>query len=377
MKKILIACDSFKECLTAVEACEAVRLGVKRAGGFKTDCIPMADGGEGTMEVLVQAQGGEVCAAKVRGPLGERVEAKYGYIEASRTAIIETAEACGIMRVLVRQRNPLLASTYGVGQLILDAYERGARRMIVGLGGSATNDGGAGMLKALGAQFTLKEKSQLFNAASLVDLVDIDFAPVFSKIKDCEFLIAADVQNPLTGPNGATYVFGKQKGAREDQLELLERGVEQFARLVAKKTGVYLADQPGAGAAGGLGGAFLLLGGRMLSGISLVMELTKFEEKVQGAAAVFTGEGSIDGQTVYGKTIAGLASVCRKRRIPLIAFGGCVYPEARNLYDIGVTALFSVTNRPKTLPEAFQEAEGALANAAENAARLFLAGTFT
>jgi len=374
MKKVkfVIAPDSFKESLDAFEAAKAMKEGIENI--FK-DCIfeliPMADGGEGTSEVIISAQKGEFKKVKVTGPLGKEIESKYGYIKNQEKAVIEVAAACGLELVDMGDRNPLYTTTYGVGEMILDALNMGAKHFIIGLGGSATNDGGLGMLQALGAKaYDKNGKSVGLGGKELAKIERIDLSSLDSRLKNITIEVACDVENPLVGTNGATYTFGPQKGADTDILEELEKGMINYSKAIKRACNIDVSNIPKAGAAGGLGGALLLLGCELVKGIEMVLKHTCFEDRVKDADYIFTGEGSIDAQTKYGKTIAGIAKIAKKYNVPTIVLAGRVGDDIGELYDMGVTSVFGIVDRPKNLDEALKDGYSSVKKTSENIARL-------
>ncbi len=322
MTKIVIAPDSFKGSLTAPQICDALEEGIRevipQAMIIKA---PMADGGEGTVLCLVNATGGKILKKKVVGPLGERVEATYGILGDGKTAVIEMASASGLPLVPEDKRNPMLTTTYGTGELIKAALDHGCRKIIIGIGGSATNDGGVGMAQALGVKFLDKEGKEIgFGGGELKKIVKIDMGHLDKRIKDTEILVASDVKNPLCGPNGASYVYGPQKGATPDMVEELDQGLSHLAEIIKRDLGKDVRDIPGAGAAGGLGaGLMAFLNAKLRPGIELVMEAIGFHEKVAGSTLVITGEGKMDRQTIYGKVPVGVAKVAKRFGIPVLA----------------------------------------------------------
>ena len=344
--------------------------------------IPMADGGEGTVEALVAATGGELRSVKVSGPLGGEVEAIYGILgdagvresETVRTAVIEMASAAGLVLVAPGLRNPLKTTTYGVGQLILDGLEQGCRDFLIGIGGSATNDGGCGMGQALGARFfdvdgqEIPEKltGGLMGEVGLVEVSRID-----RRIAQSRFMVACDVENPLLGANGASYVYGPQKGADEGILQVLETNMAHIMGLIEGETGRRVRDIPGAGAAGGLGaGLMAFLGGELGRGIEIVMRYCHFAERIRGSRLVLTGEGRIDRSTAFGKTISGIAMEAAKQSIPVIALGGTIVEGGETLYDVGVSAVMPICSGPMSLAEAMEGGAELLERAAEQAVRI-------
>lgn len=370
--KFIIAPDSFKECLSSVEAAEAIKTGIERViSNADIELIPMADGGEGTLELIVNAQNGEIKNASVIGPLGEEIVSQYGFIKAGKKAVIEIAKVCGLHLVNVQNRNPLNTTTYGVGQLILDALDNGARHLIICLGGSATNDGGLGMLKALGVKAFDRNGHEIgLGGKELMKIDYIDFSGLDCRLKDTIIEVACDVQNPLIGKSGAAYIFAPQKGADNKTVELLEAGMINFSKVIQKACNIDIANMPKAGAAGGLGAAFIILGGKLISGIDMVLKHTDFERKAQNVNYIFTGEGSVDYQTKYGKTIVGIGRIGKKYNIPVIVLAGKVTDNLKELYPIGITAVFGIIDRPKELDAALKDGFNSIVRTSENITRL-------
>ena len=353
--KVLIAIDSFKGSISSINGSEAISLGIR-------DIYPdaeiinfaLADGGEGTVEALVQATDGQLISKEVMGPLNEKVNALYGILGDRKTAVIEVAAACGLPLVSSGRRNPLVTTTYGVGELICDAMDRGCREFVIGLGGSATNDAGVGMLQALGFTFLNQNKEEIgLGGKELKNIRKIDVNSIRSELKDCTFKVACDVNNPLYGPNGASHIFGPQKGATAVMIEELDNGLKNFAEVVLHELGTDIHNIEGAGAAGGLGAAFAgFLQAHLQSGIELVLEIIEMEKNMQGVDFVITGEGKLDGQTSMGKAPLGLAQLAQKYEIPVLALAGGINEETAILNDLGVTSYFSIVNAPMTLEEA-------------------------
>jgi len=374
--KIVIAPDSFKGSLSALEAALAIERGVcKAVPQAKTAVVPVADGGEGTTDSLVAATNGRTVEATVTGPLREPVRASFGLLGDGETCVVEMASASGLTLIEPARRNPMLTTTYGTGELIKRALDLGCRRFILAIGGSATNDGGIGMLQALGMRLLDAEGKDVgFGGAELGRVVDIDDAGFDPRIAASEFLIASDVQNPLIGPHGAAHVFGPQKGATEEMVLLLDDYLRTFADAVERKTGVRLHDKPGAGAAGGIGGAFqAFFPSRTERGIDIVIEYTGLKEKLRGADLVLTGEGQVDFQTASGKTPMGVAQEARKLGIPAIVLAGSVGKGIDALYPVGIASVHSIVNAPMTLEEAMARGAELLELAAEQVVRAFVA----
>lgn len=355
--KVVVAIDSLKGSLSSLEAGEAVKSGILKVIPDAEVCVrPLADGGEGTVEALVFGMGGKLETVEVTGPLGEKVNCSYGILEGNKTAIIEMSLAAGLTLVAEKMRNPMNTTTYGVGEVIKDAILKGCRHFIVGIGGSATNDGGIGMLQALGYGILDKEGKQVpFGAKGLKEVVRITDDRVIPELKECSFRIACDVTNPLCGEFGCSRVFGPQKGADEPMVIRMDQWLWEYAKLTSKKYEKTDASYPGTGAAGGMGFAFLSYTNAVLeSGIKIVLEETNLEEYIKEADIVITGEGRLDGQTVYGKAPVGVAKIAKKYDKTVIAFAGAVTKEARVCNEYGIDAFFPILREIQTLPEAMK-----------------------
>ena len=353
--KIVIATDSLKGSLTSLEAGQAISQGIHRAiPDAQVMVRPIADGGEGTVEALVLGMNGKEVTVTVTGPLGTPVECTYGILEESKTAIVEMSGAAGITLVPMQDRNPLHTTTYGVGEVIKDAIHRGCRHFIVGIGGSATNDGGMGMLQALGYGFLDKNENPVsFGAKGLKDLTKITDTNVIPELKDCTFRIACDVTNPLCGDQGCSAVYGPQKGATPPMIQEMDKWLGDYASLAAKNFPKADALYPGTGAAGGMGFAFLTFTNAVLeSGIEIILDETHLEDFVKEADIIVTGEGRLDGQTVMGKAPIGVAQIAKKYNKTVIAFSGCVTEDATLCNDAGVDAFFPILRSVVTLEEA-------------------------
>ena len=348
--------DSFKGSLTSMEAGAAVSSGILRVyPNAKISVLPMADGGEGTVEALTLGMGGELQSIKVTGPSDDqKITAQYGILRDKKTAIIEMAAAAGLTLLPLEKRNPLYTTTYGVGEILRDAIHKGCRHFIVGIGGSATNDGGLGMLQALGWQMLDNVGEAVpHNALGLERLAVIDDSTVLPELKECTFRIACDVTNPLLGQEGCSAVFGPQKGAPPDKISIMDEWLQHYAELAKAKYPQANPQTPGAGAAGGLGFAFLTFTRANLeSGINIVMKETRLEEQIAAADLVITGEGRLDGQTVMGKAPIGIARIAKKYEKPVIAFSGCVTPDARLCNTHGIDAYFPILRQVTTLSQA-------------------------
>lgn len=353
--KVIVAVDSFKGSLSSLEAGNIIKQGIKKAiCDAKVSVHPLADGGEGTVEALTFGMGGKLEHITVTGPLGKPVKCMFGIIEKTRTAIIEMSGAAGITLVAENDRNPLNTTTYGVGQIIKEAVSRGCRHFIVGIGGSATNDGGIGMLQALGYGMLDKNKNQVpFGAKGLKELDKITDENVFPGLRECTFRVACDVTNVLCGEQGCSAVFGPQKGANSDMITQMDKWLARYAELTAKKYPHANANQAGTGAAGGLGFAFLSYTNAVLEpGIKIVLDETKLEQNIKSADIVVTGEGCLDGQTIFGKAPIGVAEIAKKYNKTVIAFSGCVTEDAVICNQYGIDAFFPILRNVQTLQEA-------------------------
>ena len=361
MKTFLLAPDSFKESMTAEQACAAMQRGIVKAlPDAQFIYVPMADGGEGTVDALVAARNGRKVELDVSGPfIQQKVQSYFGLIENDQTAVIEMALANGIHLIESSQRNPLLTSSLGTGEIIKAALELGVSKIIIGLGGSVTNDAGAGMAQALGAKF-LGENGQAVQVGGgqLDQIQSIDLSQLDPRLKSTEIVIASDVNNPLCGENGASHVFAPQKGATSEMVEVLDQNLSHFADLVAQHIGQDFQDIAGAGAAGGLGfGLMAFAGAKIRSGVEIVIEETGLSEKIAQADYVFTGEGGIDFQTKFGKTPFGVAQVAKRFNKPVIAFAGYVGKGIEELYDEGFTAIFGIVDGACDLQTALKNGE--------------------
>lgn len=353
--KVVVSIDSLKGSLSSLEAGDAIREGIIKAIPEAEVVVrPLADGGEGTVEALALGMGGKLEVVDVTGPLGSKVACTYGILEESKTAIMEMSGAAGITLVPEADRNPLYTTTYGVGEVIKDAIAKGCRHFIVGIGGSATNDGGIGMLQALGFGMLDKDGNQVpFGARGLNEIVTITDENVIPELKECSFRVACDVTNPLCGESGASAVYGPQKGATPEMVKDMDQWLGAYANLTAKKYEKADAAYPGTGAAGGMGFAFLAYTNAVLeSGIKIILEETKLEEYVKDADLVVTGEGRLDGQTVYGKAPIGVAKIAKKFDKPVVAFAGAVTKDAVACNEHGIDAFFPILRGVQTLQEA-------------------------
>ncbi|MDN2453815.1 glycerate kinase [Lactobacillus sp. UCMA15818] len=374
--KFVIAPDSFKGSLTAKEVALAIKKGISKI--FPTavfELVPMADGGEGTVQSLVDATNGTIISKEVTGPLGKKVTANYGLLGNSKTAVIEMAEASGIGYINKTTANPLITTTFGTGQLILDALDHNVEEIILGIGGSATNDGGAGMAQAIGVHLLdSKEKELPFGGAALIRLAKIDTQNIDCRLSKVKIVIASDVTNPLTGKNGASAVFGPQKGATAKMVQQLDESLVHYSKMLQKYLKKNVAALPGAGAAGGLGAGLLAFTtAQMKHGIDIVVDYSNLKNKIQDADFIITGEGGIDFQTKYGKTPFGVAQTAKSisPNSPVIALAGYVGKDVDALYqDNVIDAIFSTVSGAKSLECAFKDSEADIAQTSENIARL-------
>lgn len=376
--KIVIAIDSFKGSMTSMEAAAAAKDGIYRS--FSRDDVetvikPVADGGEGMTEALIEGLGGTFAEANVTGPLGSRVTARYGILSDGKTAVMEMAQAAGI--TLTDKKDPWRASTYGVGEMILDAVNRGIRKFIMGIGGSATTDGGTGMLKALGVEFLDADGMDTgMGIGSMDRIAEIRTDKMLLQLKDCHFDVACDVKNPLYGENGAVYIFGPQKGVKDSEKAILDAKMKHYAELTAEVTGTDHSQTEGAGAAGGLGFAFISYfpDAVLKSGIDMALEAAGLEQEIRDADVVITGEGRLDGQTAMGKVPVGIAKMTQKYDVPVIAFAGCLGEGADDCRNEGIDEFFAITPDGMELETAMRKdvAMDNMRNAVEREMPLFI-----
>lgn len=372
--KVVIAPDSFKDSLSASGVASAIGHGIHDAfPAAELVLCPMADGGEGTVDAILSVVPGEQRSAVVHGPLGKAVTAHWGWLPHTHTAIIEMAEASGLQLLTLEERDALNTCTYGTGELINAALDAGAQTIILTVGGSATNDGGAGMLRALGVSLDSDEGEAIGPGGyQLAQLAKVGLHAFDARIKDVSFIVAADVDNPLCGPHGASAVFGPQKGADGQDVALLDDALSHFADLCAQVVGRDLRDVPGAGAAGGMGfAAMAFLGAQFRPGVEVVAELVGLEDKVRGADLVITGEGRCDAQTLRGKTPMGVARVAQRQGVPVVILAGTLGEGYQALYEHGISAAFSIASGPMTLAHACTDAPRLLRERASDVARLW------
>ncbi len=373
--KIVIAPQGFKGNLTALQVARAIENGIKRVVPNATTTIkPMADGGEGTVQALVDATGGEIMVTEVTDPLGGRVNAHWGILSDKVTAVIEMASASGLPLVPPEKRNPLVTTTYGTGELIRAALDRDCRKLIIGIGGSATNDGGAGMAQALGAKLLDANGKELtFGGAALAKLERIDVSNLDPRLADFDVTLASDVNNPLCGPRGASAIYGPQKGAAPEMVKQLDAALAHYADAIQKDLGIDFREVPGAGAAGGLGmGLMVFLKAKMIPGIDVVIKATNLVADLKDADLVFTAEGRIDRQSAMGKVPTGVALKAKEFGSPVIALAGEVADDYRVVFEQGIDAVLSIAPGPISLEQSVADAEKLIANAAECAMKLFL-----
>ena len=375
--RILVAPQALKGSLTAAETGQAIEQGVHAIlVDAETTVIPVADGGEGTVQALVDAMGGQIVHTTVTGPLSTPVDAFLGLLSDRTTAVIEMAACAGLPLIPPAQRNPLITTTYGVGELILFALEKGYRHFILGIGGSATNDAGAGMAQALGATLLTAQGTAIERGgAALTTLAHIDISSLDSRLADCTFRVACDVTNPLCGPEGASAVYGPQKGATPAMIEQLDAALAHFAAIVEQDLHLSVASFPGAGAAGGLGAGLLtFLGAQLEPGTRIIFAMLHLADHIAHSDLVITAEGQIDAQTAYGKSISAIASLADKYAVPVLALAGSLAEGHERLYDLGVTAIVPLPPGPMTLQDSIQQAERLTRTATARAMRIVQLG---
>ncbi|EOU1336528.1 glycerate kinase [Cronobacter malonaticus] len=374
LKKIVIAPDSFKESLSAMDVAKAIEAGFRDIyPQAHYVCVPMADGGEGTVEAMVAATGGQIITTPVTAPLGNKVDGFFGLLGDGETAVVEMAAASGLHLVPAAQRDPRITTSYGTGELILAALERGVKAIIIGIGGSATNDGGAGMMQALGARFLDGEGHELApGGAALAGLEWLDLSALDPRLAQVSVTVACDVDNPLCGEKGASAVFGPQKGATPEMVSELDAALRRFGEQLEAATGKTIISAPGAGAAGGMGAALLgMLNAELRPGIEIVIESLGLAQAVRDADLVITGEGRLDSQSIHGKTPIGVARVAKQFQRPVVAIAGSLTPDYQIVHEHGIDAAFSVIDRIVTLQEALDDAERNLRVTARNVAALW------
>jgi len=373
--KIVIAPDSFKECLSAQEVAHHIGVGIDRViPEAQVLEIPMADGGEGTVHAMVAASGGTLVQVEAKDPLLRSIFAEYGIMGDGKTAVLEMASASGLDLLKDDEKNPMITSSWGTGELILNASQRGCKTIIIGIGGSATNDGGAGMVQALGVRLLNENGDSIGNGGgALADLVNVDVSGLDPHVQKTIIRVACDVNNPLTGEQGASVVYGPQKGGNPQMIETLDTNLKHYAQIIQQQLGVSVDSVPGAGAAGGLGaGLMAFLGASLEPGIEIITQMVGLENKLKDADLVITAEGKIDVQTQFGKTPYGVAQVAKKHHKPVIAIAGSIGDGAEVLYTLGIDAIFSIVDKPMDLQKAMENAPQLLENTAERIIRLYL-----
>ncbi len=371
--KIVIAMDSFKGSMTTYEAGNAVADGIKRVfANAKIKVFPMADGGEGSADVIVSKNDGIWKTVNVKNPVEKYINASYGIITKTKTAVIEIASAAGITLISDAEKNPMKTTTYGVGEMIKDAVKEGCRKFVVGIGGSATNDGGIGMLSALGFKFLDKDGMPVSCGAEKLSLIEkINADNVLPEIFECDFMVACDVQNPLCGNNGCSVVFGPQKGANTEMVYEMDKSMSHFEKVTKQFNSNADGNFPGSGAAGGLGFAFMsYLNASLKSGIDLIISQIGMEEEIKSADIVITGEGRLDGQSYMGKTPIGIATVAKKYNKTVLSFSGGVTKDAKKCNNYGIDAFFSILKAPMSLQDAMSNAEENMSDTVEQVFRL-------
>ena len=375
--KILVAPQEFKGSISALSVAEAAETGVMRVfPEAEVVLCPVADGGDGTLETLVEVSGGEVRTCSVQNPIGETITAQWGAMGDGVTAVIEMARTSGLALLSLDERDPLNSSTFGLGQAILEALNQGFRKFIVGIGGSATNDAGAGMAQALGATLlNAEEKSIPYGGAALADLRSIDISKMDTRIENSQFMVACDVSNPLTGNEGASAVYGPQKGATPEMVAQLDNALLNFAEIVKKDIGKNVSEISGAGAAGGLGAGMLaFMGAELKAGVDIVLETVQLREKLSDVDLVITGEGGMDFQTVYNKAPIGVARMAGEFNIPTIAIAGLLGQNFTVVHDHGIRAATSIVDGPISLEESSERASELISNSVEESLRFISVG---
>ena len=376
--RIVIAPQSLKGSLTAAEAGQAIAMGAKLVfPEAEIAVVPVADGGEGTVQALVDATGGRIAQQTVTGPLGTSVAAFFGLLGDGHTAAIEMAACAGLPLVPPHLRDPRITTTYGVGELILAALDAGRRQFIIGIGGSATNDGGAGMAQALGAALLTDEGKEIARGgAALATLSHISVSNMDARLRECAVQVACDVTNPLCGPTGASAVYGPQKGATPEMVVQLDEALAHYAQIIERDLGLAVGDVPGAGAAGGLGAGLLtFLHATLRPGAQIVLEAVQLEEQMRGADLVITAEGQLDAQTAYGKSVGAVAAMAKRYALPVVALAGGLGEGYQVVYALGVDAVAVLPTGPMTLPYAMEHAAELTRDSAERALRLLRMGT--
>ena len=376
--KIVVAPQAFKGSLSATEVGNSMIKGIENVIENSTNLlVPVADGGDGTLETLVESSQGKINLIKVTGPLGEQQNSAWGALGRNKTAIIEMARSSGLALVPINKLNPLISTTYGLGEVILDALDQGYRDFIIGIGGSATNDAGAGMAQALGAKLLDSNGNELpFGGESLSKLNSIDVGGIDTRIKESNFAIACDVNNPLTGPEGASAIYGPQKGATPEMVNTLDQALTNFAKIVEKDLGIKINNVEGSGAAGGLGGGLIaFLNGKLRKGVDIVLDFVDIDKALTNTNLVITGEGQLDFQTIYNKAPIGVARRAKHLGIPVIAISGSLGENFSVVHEHGIDAASSIVSKPMTLAEASKNAPELISAATEQALRYMKIGS--
>ena len=376
--KIVISPQAFKGSITAMNAAKAIESGVKSVmPDCETVLIPIADGGDGTLETLIDVMGGDIITEKVTGPLGSKVKANWGALSDQKTAIVEMASTSGLTLIKPKDLDPYKATTYGLGEIISKALDKGYREFIVGIGGSATNDAGAGLAQALGIKLLNSSGKEIeLGGFNLKHLDTIDMSGLDPRILESKFNVACDVDNPMCGPEGASAVYGPQKGASQEMITVLDSALQHFSHVVHRDLNKEVKHMPGAGAAGGLGGGMVaFLNASLKKGIDIVLETLEFDEKIEGADLLITGEGQMDFQTVFSKAPIGAAKVGKSKNIPVVSLSGSLGAEYELVHDHGIDAAFSILPRPMTLEEASENAHELISKTTEEIIRTIIVGT--
>lgn len=373
--KIIVAPDSFKDSLTAMRASSVIEKSILNIlPNSEVIQIPISDGGEGLLEILIKVLGGKKIKLIVKDPLNRDVEAEFGILNDNSTAIIEIAKSSGLEVLKLTERNPMITSSFGAGQLIKHALDLGCKKIIIGIGGSATNDGGMGMVKALGANFLDFNNQEVpEGGGSLNNIYKIDLSEFDQRISKCKIVVACDVKSPLTGEFGASFVYGKQKGGSLEELNILDKNLKHYALKINEYTGVEVETIEGSGAAGGIGAGLLaFLNADLKSGIDLMIEVLKVDQYIKSADLVITGEGKIDSQTLNGKAVSGIASIAKKHKVPVIVLTGKIDNGIHEIYKHGVSSIFSIVTGPMTLEESIDKVEYLIQSSVENIMRLLI-----
>lgn len=372
---ILIAPDSFKESLSATEVCQFIESGIKKTL-FNTNItsIPLSDGGEGFVQSIIDSTNGCLIKVKAHDPLMRPIDAEYGILGDNETAIIEITKVSGLELLSSKEKNPWITTTYGTGELIRDALNKDCKKLIIGIGGSATNDGGAGMIEALGGKLLTTDGKQIGKGGgALQQLATIDLTNLDNRLSECQVIIACDVTNPLLGKNGASFVFAGQKGANSEMIKLLEENLSHYANIIQQEIGKDISDIPGTGAAGGLGaGLMAFLNAELKPGFDIIRDILNLDNYIKQADLIFIAEGKVDFQTQFGKTPFGVAQVAKKYNKPVICLAGSIGEGAEVLYNKGISSIFSIINKPMLLDEAIANASLLLEETAERVMRLYL-----